>query len=107
MTKKDYYKILKVSRTATKQEIKKAYKKLVLQYNLDKTAEKEFNELDEAYSVLGRSDMRQKYDEIGYLNFSLEKVVREAVRKARNVSSSFRIGEPSTLAYEYGWPLNI
>ncbi len=68
---KDYYKILEISRTATQEEIKKAYHKLAHQYHPDfnnttervkKLAEDKFKELQEAYDVLGNPDKRRQYD---------------------------------------------
>jgi len=66
---KNYYKILNVSRTANKKEIKKAYKELALKYHPDKNtdgdkehAEKMFTEVAEAYEVLSDEEMRAKYD---------------------------------------------
>lgn len=57
MTKKDYFEILGVSKDASEEEIKKAYKKLAKKYHPDvsqeKDAEKKFKEIQEAYSVLG------------------------------------------------------
>lgn len=64
---KDYYKALEVSETASKEEIKKAFKKLAKKYHPDinkgeKKAEEKFKEISEAYEVLGREDARAKYD---------------------------------------------
>ncbi|MBI2618539.1 MAG: molecular chaperone DnaJ [Ignavibacteriales bacterium] len=71
MTKKDYYEILGVSRSATTDEIKKAYRKLALQHHPDrnpgnKQAEDRFKEAAEAYEVLGDSEKRQRYDRFGH-----------------------------------------
>ncbi len=65
---KDYYKTLEVSEKATKEEIKKAFKKLAKKYHPDinkgdKKAEEKFKEISEAYEVLGREDERAKYDQ--------------------------------------------
>ena len=70
MEYKDYYKVLGVERSATQDEIKKAYRKLAVKYHPDKNpgdkaAEEKFKEISEAYQVLGNEDSRKKYDELG------------------------------------------
>jgi DnaJ-class molecular chaperone len=70
MEYKDYYKILGVARTATPDEIKKAFRKLARKHHPDmnpgdKDAEKRFKEINEAYEVLSDPDKRQKYDTLG------------------------------------------
>lgn len=67
---KDYYKILGVAKTATADEIKKAYRKLAVKYHPDKNpndkkAEEKFKELNEANEVLGNPEKRKQYDELG------------------------------------------
>jgi curved DNA-binding protein len=67
---KDYYETLGVPKTATKEEIQKAFRKLARQYHPDvakdkKTAEEKFKEINEAYEVLGDPEKRKKYDELG------------------------------------------
>lgn len=66
---KDYYKILGVSKTATEEELKKAYRKLALKYHPDKNkspnAEEKFKELAEAYEVLSDKRKRDIYDQVG------------------------------------------
>jgi molecular chaperone DnaJ len=71
MSKRDYYEILGVSRSATDVEIKRAYRKLALQYHPDKnpgdaTAEERFKECAEAYSVLSDPEKRSAYDRFGH-----------------------------------------
>ncbi|CAI2183545.1 12993_t:CDS:2 [Funneliformis geosporum] len=64
MTRKDYYQILGISKNATEEQIKKAYRKLALKYHPDKNpnGEEKFKEISEAYSVLSDSDRRKNYD---------------------------------------------
>lgn len=68
---KDYYKILGVSKTASQDEIKRAYRKLALQYHPDrggkdsKEAEQKFKEVNEAYQVLSDANKRAQYDQFG------------------------------------------
>ena len=64
---KDYYKVLGVSKNASEEEIKKAYRKLAHQHHPDKSGgdEKRFKEINEAYQVLGDKEKRQKYDQFG------------------------------------------
>ena len=71
MAKRDYYEILGITRTATEVEIKKAYRKLAVQYHPDKnpgdhTAEEKFKECAEAYAVLSDSQKRAAYDRFGH-----------------------------------------
>ncbi|MGQ9597351.1 MAG: molecular chaperone DnaJ [Thermoproteota archaeon] len=69
MAEKDYYDILGVSRNATKEEIKRAYRKLALQYHPDRNkspdAEDKFKEISEAYAVLSDDQKRAEYDAYG------------------------------------------
>ena len=69
--KRDYYEVLEVSKTATPEEIKKAYRKKAIQYHPDKNpgdkeAEEKFKEAAEAYEVLSDPQKRQRYDQYGF-----------------------------------------
>ncbi|WP_317131453.1 molecular chaperone DnaJ [Panacibacter ginsenosidivorans] len=73
--KQDYYEILGVSKTATAEELKKAYRKVAMQYHPDrnpgdKTAEEKFKQAAEAYEVLSDADKRAKYDRYGHQAFA-------------------------------------
>src|SRR6202521_320698 len=76
MTKKrDYYEVLSVTRTATEEEVKRAYRKLAVKFHPDKNpndphAEEKFKELGEAYDVLIDPDKRAAYDRFGHAAFA-------------------------------------
>jgi DnaJ-class molecular chaperone len=75
MAKQDYYSILGVRRDASEKEIKQAYRRRARQYHPDvnpgdAAAEQKFKEISEAYSVLGNSESRKKYDRFGHQAFS-------------------------------------
>ena len=70
MAKRDYYEVLGVGKNATPEELKKAYRKLALQYHPDrnpgdKEAEEKFKEAAEAYDVLSNPDKKARYDQFG------------------------------------------
>ena len=74
MAKRDYYEVLGVGRNATPEEMKKAYRKLALQYHPDrnpgdKEAEEKFKEAAEAYDVLSNPDKKARYDQFGHAAF--------------------------------------
>ena len=71
MAKRDYYEVLGVDKNATPEELKKAYRKLALQYHPDrnpgdKEAEEKFKEAAEAYDVLSNPDKKARYDQYGH-----------------------------------------
>jgi len=70
-TKRDYYEVLGVAKTATEVEIKSAYRKLAMQYHPDRNpnnpnAEEKFKECSEAYAVLADQEKRARYDRFGH-----------------------------------------
>ena len=71
MAKRDYYEVLGLNRNASADEIKKAYRKLAIQFHPDKNpndpkAEEKFKEAAEAYEVLSNSEKKQRYDQYGH-----------------------------------------
>ena len=71
MAKRDYYEVLGVDKNASANDIKKAYRRLAMQYHPDKnpgdkTAEEKFKEAAEAYSVLSDADKKARYDQFGH-----------------------------------------
>ncbi|MCK9573924.1 MAG: molecular chaperone DnaJ [Candidatus Omnitrophica bacterium] len=88
-TQRDYYEILGVKKTASVEEIKRAYRQLVMQYHPDrvapekkKEAEEKFKELSEAYAVLSDSGKKQLYDQYGHAGvdsrYSTEDIFKNA-----------------------------
>ncbi len=85
-TKRDYYEIIGVDKKASPDDIKKAYRKLALQYHPDRNkspdAEEKFKEISEAYAVLSDQNKRQQYDQFGHagidMRYSQEDIFRGA-----------------------------
>ena len=73
MAKRDFYEVLGISKSATEQEIKKAYRQLAKKYhpdvNKEDGAEDKFKEVQEAYEVLSDSSKRSNYDQFGHAAF--------------------------------------
>ena len=71
MAKRDYYEVLGIKKSASKDEIKSAYRKLAKKYhpdvNKEKDAEEKFKEVQEAYDVLYDDQKRATYDQFGHM----------------------------------------
>ena len=96
-TKRDYYEVLSVSRTATDVEIKSSYRKLAMQFHPDRNpnnpqAEEKFKECSEAYAVLSDPDKRAAYDRFGH----------QAVSGAGSGGNPFAGGSPFGGGFQQG-----
>ena len=93
MSKRDYYDVLGISRTASKDEIKNAYRKLALQFHPDRNkssgAEEKFKEISEAYAVLSDADKRQQYDTYGHAGIG-ERYTNEDLFREADFNDIFR-----------------
>jgi len=85
-SKRDYYEVLGVSKPASKDEIKDAYRKLAMQYHPDRNkapdAEEKFKEISEAYAVLSDDEKRQTYDQLGHAEFDQRYTTEDIFRGA-------------------------
>ncbi len=94
MADKDYYQILGVSRDASQEDIKKAFRKLAIKYHPDKNkgnkeAEERFKEINEAYAVLSDKEKRQQYDSFGSTEFH-KRYSQEDIFRNFDFSNVFR-----------------
>jgi curved DNA-binding protein len=94
MSAKDYYKILGIQKSASPQEIKKAYRKLALKYHPDhnkgdKEAESRFKEISEAYAVLSDPEKKKQYDMFGAEGFQ-SRFTQEDIFRGFDFGSIFR-----------------
>jgi len=92
-TKRDYYEILGAKRSASKDELKDAYRTLALKYhpdrNKDPGAEEKFKEISEAYAVLSDDEKRQTYDQYGHAGFD-QRYSQEDIFRGANFEDIFR-----------------
>jgi len=93
MTKRDYYEILGVDKNASPDQIKKAYRKLALQYHPDKNkakdAEERFKEISEAYAVLHDDEKRKMYDQYGHSGID-QRYTTEDIFRGADFNDIFR-----------------
>jgi len=91
--KRDYYEVLGVSKNASKDEIKDAYRKLAMQYHPDRNkaadAEDKFKEISEAYAVLSDDQKRQQYDTLGHAGFD-QRYTAEDIFRGADFETIFR-----------------
>ena len=121
MAKRDYYEVLGVSKSASADEIKKAYRKKAIQYHPDKNpgdkeAEEKFKEAAEAYEVLSNPDKRARYDQFGHAGVEArpEAVSEDSADRAClwttfspcSETSSAGMGDSADLVEEAARPVN-
>ncbi|HLP60073.1 MAG TPA: J domain-containing protein [Candidatus Deferrimicrobium sp.] len=90
----DYYKVLGVDKKATKEELKKAFRKLAMKYHPDKNkgdkqAEEKFKKINEAYAVLSNDEKRKQYDAFGAEGFS-QRYTRDDIFKGFDFNTIFK-----------------
>jgi len=90
--KRDYYEVLGVQRSASKDQIKDSYRKLAMQYHPDRNkdigAEEKFKEISEAYAVLSDDQKRRQYDTLGHNDFD-QRYTREDIFRGADFDSIF------------------
>ena len=98
-TKKDYYEILGVKKSASAEEIRKAFRKLARKYHPDvnpgdKSAEEKFKSLSEANDVLSDPKKRKIYDQVGFYSDNIDPATAEAYARSGGGGGGFAGGGP-------------
>ncbi|MFC1890112.1 DnaJ C-terminal domain-containing protein [Thermodesulfobacteriota bacterium] len=110
MAKRDYYEVLGINKSASVDEIKKAYRKLAMKYHPDrnkgnKNAEERFKEISEAYAVLSDPEKRKQYDMFGTAGFH-QKFSQEDIFRGFDIGDLFRdmgVGTDDILGSVFGF----
>lgn len=110
MAKRDYYQVLGVSKTASLDELKKAYRKLAVKYHPDKNpgdkvAEEKFREATEAYEVLSDENKRKSYDNYGFdsVNNSDASGYSRTYQDFSDLFKNFDMGDIFGRGFGHGW----
>ena len=98
-TKKDYYELLGVKKSASAEDIRKAFRKLARKYHPDvnpgdKTAEEKFKAISEANDVLSDPKKRKIYDQVGFYSDNIDPATAEAYARAGGGAGGFPGGAP-------------
>src|ERR1700683_2700702 len=110
-SKKDYYDVLGVKKSASADEIRKAFRKLARKYHPDvnpgdKSAEEKFKTLSEANDVLSDPKKRKIYDQVGFYSDNIDPATAEAYARGGG-AGGFAGGEPSAGAGGQGVPFDF
>ena len=106
-TKKDYYEILGVKKSASAEEIRKAFRKLARKYHPDvnpgdKSAEEKFKTLSEANDVLSDPKKRKIYDQVGFYSDNIDPATAEAYARAGDAGGGFPGGGGQGIPVDFG-----
>src|SRR3989442_5300956 len=106
-TKKDYYELLGVKKSASAEDIRKAFRKLARKYHPDvnpgdKAAEEKFKAISEANDVLSDPKKRKIYDQIGFYSDNIDPATAEAYARAGGGTGGFSSGFPGAQAGSAG-----
>src|SRR5207244_9095184 len=111
-TKKDYYEILGVKKSASTEDIRKAFRKLARKYHPDvnpgdKSAEEKFKSLSEANEVLSDPKKRKIYDQVGFYSDNIDPATAEAYARAGQSGGGFQGGFPGGGGAGQGIPVDF
>src|ERR1700761_904665 len=109
---KDYYGTLGVKKTATSEEIRKAFRKLARKYHPDvnpgdKKAEEKFKEISEANDVLSDDKKRKVYDQVGFYSDNIDPAAAEAYARGGGSAGSYGAGGGGPRGSQAGVPFDF